>query len=85
MFSAKLECVTGGSIKCPVVVSVIASTGVYRDEKNDPGLKMLLASGFRKDEKVDEILSLGVQNFLQKPYTIDKLAEAVSKTMASCP
>jgi len=38
---------------------------------------VLLASGFRKDERIDEILSMGVKGFLQKPFTINKLSTII--------
>ncbi|MFH1020307.1 MAG: PAS domain S-box protein [Pseudomonadota bacterium] len=50
-------------------------------QKINPGVKVLLASGFRKDNRVEEILRLGVKDFLQKPYTITKLASAIKKVI----
>lgn len=52
-------------------------------KKINPEVKVLLASGFRQDERVEEILGLGVKDFLQKPYTISRLALAMQKVMAS--
>ena len=52
-------------------------------QKIHPGVKVLLASGFRKDNRVDEILQLGVKDFLQKPYTITSLALAIRKVIDS--
>jgi len=45
----------------------------------DPDLKVLLASGFRKDDRVEALLKLGVCDFLQKPYTLIRLSEAIFK------
>ncbi|MEW6500083.1 MAG: PAS domain-containing hybrid sensor histidine kinase/response regulator [Thermodesulfobacteriota bacterium] len=50
-------------------------------QKIDPGVKVVLASGFRKDNRVDEILALGVKEFLQKPYTIAGLAATLKKAI----
>jgi DNA-binding NarL/FixJ family response regulator len=50
-------------------------------KKIDPNVKVLLASGFRKDNRVEEIINLGLTGFIQKPYTIEKLAEAVGEVM----
>ncbi len=47
-------------------------------KKIDPDVKVLLASGFKWDERVEDVLSLGVKGFIQKPYTIEKLSEAIS-------
>lgn len=52
-------------------------------QKINPEVKVLLASGFRKDNRVDEILQLGVKDFLQKPYTIIGLALAIKKVIDS--
>ncbi len=43
----------------------------------NPSVKVLLASGFRHDERVDEILKLGVAGFIQKPYTLERISHAV--------
>ena len=50
-------------------------------QKINPGVKVLLASGFRKDNRVEEILRLGVKDFLQKPYTITNLALAIKQVI----
>lgn len=44
----------------------------------DPDVKVILASGFRQDERVQDVMNLGVNTFLQKPYILDSLAQAVS-------
>jgi PAS domain S-box-containing protein len=38
---------------------------------------VILTSGFRKDERVEEILALGIKDFIEKPYTFKQLAETV--------
>lgn len=43
----------------------------------DPKLKVLLASGFRQDERVEAVLKLGVQGFVQKPYSLDTLSRSI--------
>lgn len=52
-------------------------------KKINPEVKVLLASGFRKDDRVEEILGLGVKEFLQKPYTIASLALAMKQVIDS--
>lgn len=52
-------------------------------KKIDPDIKVILASGYRHDARVDEVLQLGVKSFIQKPYTIEKLALAVKKELTS--
>lgn len=46
-------------------------------------MKVLLASGFRQDERVEDILELGVKSFLQKPYTITSLALTMKQVLES--
>ena len=52
-------------------------------KKINPDVKVLLASGFRKDDRVEEILGLGVKDFLQKPYTLASLAKVMKKVIDS--
>ncbi len=43
-------------------------------QRIDSSLRVLLASGFRLDERVEAV---GVKEFIQKPYSLIKLAKAV--------
>jgi PAS domain S-box-containing protein len=47
----------------------------------DEKVKILLTSGFKHDERVDEMARLGVRHFIQKPFTLEKLAEAVKTAL----
>lgn len=47
----------------------------------NPNVKVLLCSGFKKDERVEKIMSLGVKHFMQKPYTLTKLSEMVKTVL----
>lgn len=42
-------------------------------------VKVLLTSGFRMDERVEEVMKLGIDIFIQKPYTMDTLCDAMQK------
>jgi len=42
-----------------------------------PDVRVLFASGFKEDKRVKEVLELGACDFIQKPYTIEKLSEAI--------
>ena len=44
---------------------------------NDPSVKALLSSGYAIDERARQILALGVEGFLQKPYHPRALIDAV--------
>ncbi|OGR22740.1 MAG: hypothetical protein A2277_04545 [Desulfobacterales bacterium RIFOXYA12_FULL_46_15] len=47
----------------------------------DPNVKVILVSGFRQDERVREVLELGVKKFIQKPYTMEKLSRTVNDVL----
>ena len=46
-------------------------------KKLNPEVRILVSSGHKQREKVAEIKSCGVENFLAKPYTADQLADRV--------
>lgn len=50
-------------------------------KKINPDVKVLLVSGFKKDERVEEALSLGVSKFIQKPYTLNKMANTLHQML----
>ncbi len=52
-------------------------------KKIDPNLKVLFSSGFKQDERVEEVLQLGVQGFVQKPYTLHVLSGAIHRVINS--
>jgi len=52
-------------------------------KKIDPNLKVLFSSGFKQDERVEEVLQLGVQGFMQKPYTLHVLSSAIHRVINS--
>ncbi|MBA4369004.1 MAG: hybrid sensor histidine kinase/response regulator, partial [Desulfobacterium sp.] len=52
-------------------------------KKIDPNLKVLFSSGFKQDERVEEVLQLGVQGFVQKPYTLQVLSKAIQQAIQS--
>lgn len=42
-------------------------------------VKVLLASGFLRDDRVENLMQLGVNSFIQKPYTLQKLTREVHR------
>jgi PAS domain S-box-containing protein len=46
-------------------------------------IKVLLASGFKQDGRVESILELGVNGFIQKPYSLMKLANSLHKVITT--
>jgi PAS domain S-box-containing protein len=49
----------------------------------DPEVKVLFSSGFKQDERVESVLELGVQGFVQKPYTLHVLSRAMHKVLSA--
>ncbi len=42
-----------------------------------PAVKVLIASGFKFDQRVQDVMELGANAFIHKPYTLDELASKV--------
>lgn len=53
----------------------------YQLKEFNPKIKVLMASGFRQDERAEQALKAGVNEFIQKPFTINKLSAIVSKLL----
>jgi len=47
----------------------------------DAGVKVLIASGFTTGSQIDSIKKLGVNHFIQKPYNLLKLSEAMHEVL----
>jgi len=61
------------------VMDGLALTRVIR--KIDPEVRMLAASGLEHDAKFDELRSLGVNAFLTKPFTAEKLLHTLRELL----
>ncbi len=46
-----------------------------------PELKAIIVSGYAGSSRVQQALSLGVNTFMQKPYTVEQLGKTVSSLM----
>jgi CheY-like chemotaxis protein len=52
---------------------------IYREIKSFlPSMKVLLTSGYKEEEKVEQMLEEANDGFIQKPYTIDELNNKLS-------
>ncbi len=45
----------------------------YELSRLKPDVKVLLASGFRQDARIDQLLERGVKGFIKKPFTFREL------------
>lgn len=50
-------------------------------KKIKPGVNVLLNTGFSKDKQVVELFNLGVKHFIEKPYSLENLSEAIDKAI----
>jgi len=65
------------------VMDGLALTRVIK--KMDAGVKIIASSGLEHDAKFDELRALGVNAFLTKPYTAEKLLQTLRELLASEP
>jgi CheY-like chemotaxis protein len=50
--------------------------------KIKPDVKVIVNSGFTKDERIETLMAHGVKVFVQKPYSITKLKNALNEVLA---
>jgi len=50
-------------------------------KKINPEVKVLLGSGFPHEEKVDDLLRLGIHEFVPKPYNMEQLSQAIERVV----
>ena len=49
----------------------------------NPGIKVLLASGYELDSQANDIMERGCDGFIQKPFNICELLEKIREILAS--
>ena len=49
----------------------------------NPEIKIILTSGFKKDERIEKLFNSEIDGFIQKPYTIEHLSRAVYDALNS--
>ena len=50
-------------------------------KKINPDVKVLLNSGYSQDRRLVEAFELGIKHFIEKPYTLEKLSNAIHKAV----
>lgn len=50
-------------------------------KKINEDVKVMLSSGFQQDERVQSVLALGVDSFIQKPYTLKALSKSIKNLL----
>lgn len=65
-----------------MVMPVLSGHDIFlRLRKLDPGVRVLLCSGFKQDQRVDQLLQQGAAGFVQKPYALHELGLAIRQAM----
>ncbi len=83
IFAARHEEIS--AVLLDLAMPKISGDQVYdRLKAIDSSVKVILTSGFRQDERVEAAMKKGISAFIQKPYTLEKLADAVSKIITAC-
>jgi DNA-binding NtrC family response regulator len=49
----------------------------------DPDVRVLLSSGYMVEDKARRLMTKGARGFIQKPYTLDALAEEMAQALGS--
>ena len=66
-----------------VAMPVLSGDRAFKALKEiDPGVRVLVTSGFEDDRRVREVLAAGAAGFIHKPYNLYELARAVQAAMA---
>ena len=83
----KVYSIRKDEIKCVLLdmaMPVMSGKEVYLElKKINPDVKVLLTSGFRQDGRVQETLTLGINGFIQKPYSILELSKKIKEITSS--
>lgn len=51
----------------------------YKMKEIDENCKIIIASGYTKDEKIDELIEDGVKGFIIKPYKISEISRVLDE------
>ncbi len=87
--SSGIELLRESGDKISLVILDMAMPGMSGKEtyiemkKIKPDIKVILSSGFKQDKRVLESMELGINTFIQKPYTIYNLSKTVYLTLNS--
>ena len=69
-------------ITLDLVMPEMSGKEVFRQLKElNPDIRVLLVSGYGQNSQVEEIMSLGCNGFLQKPYDIQLLSQKISEAL----
>lgn len=55
---------------------------IHELQRINPEVKIILSTGYERNEAVQELLNQGLVGFIQKPYQLNRLSEIVAEAMA---
>jgi signal transduction histidine kinase/ActR/RegA family two-component response regulator len=73
-----------------IVLDMIMAPGIdgletyERILKLHPGQKAIITSGFSETDRIRKCKEIGIKQYIKKPYTIEKIAQAVRAELGSC-
>lgn len=47
----------------------------------DPDIKVLVSSGYNLESQIDDVMALGCNGFVQKPYTMKQLQQKIKEVL----
>ena len=53
-------------------------------KEQDPGVKVIITTGYLQPELKSELLGSEVKAYIHKPYAVDKVLEALESTLQQC-
>jgi CheY-like chemotaxis protein len=56
-------------------------TTFFQLKKINANVKVLIASGYAKDQKIREMMEQGCSGFIQKPFSIDSLSKKIMNVL----
>ncbi len=63
-----------------LVMPVMSGKDAFTELKRlNSDVKVLLSSGFRHDDRVDEVLDAGAVDYIQKPYSLFDLSRTIKR------
>jgi two-component system cell cycle sensor histidine kinase/response regulator CckA len=57
-------------------------TAFFQLKKINANVKVLIASGYAKDQKIREMIEQGCSGFIQKPFSINVLSKKISNVLS---
>lgn len=73
-----------------IILDMIMAPGIdgletyERILKLRPGQKAIITSGFSETDRICKCKEIGIKQYIKKPYTIEKIAQAVRAELGSC-